>query len=133
MRPRERLEAEKFYIRHALASRSSSAPSDAARELAETDSVFAALLAAHGLPDVPLSGAGQVAAGGSGASMIEITLCSMAAESSHKAPVTRRLPSSVLVGHVKKLCHQVPARGAAFEWMRAVIVTFDSFSPAFRA
>jgi tubulin-specific chaperone E len=111
VRPRERLEAEKFYIRHALA-RGSSSSSDAIRELAEKDSVFAALLAVHGPPDVPLSGAGQVAAGGSGASMLEITLCSMAAASSHKPSVTRRLPSSVLVGHVKKLCQQVPARSA---------------------
>ena len=107
VRPRERLEAEKFYIRHALGRTTAPSAPETPAELALRDPVFATLLQIHGPPECPVGGAGQVAAGGSGASMIEVTLCSMAAASSHKAPVTRRLPASVTIGHVKKLCQQV--------------------------
>jgi hypothetical protein len=106
VRPRERVEAEKFYIRHSAARVGGvvKLPEEASR-----DPILAELLARHGLPEGGGGGSGTVATGGGPSSMVEVTLRSMAAASSHKPPVTRRLPASVTVANVKRLCQQVRA------------------------
>lgn len=91
VRARERVEAEKFYIRHCMET--SGKPSSAI--VAEGDATFAACLEKHGEPV-----AKKVAAvGGIGGGLIQVTLKSMAPESSHIAPVSRKLPGSMTVRH----------------------------------
>jgi hypothetical protein len=57
----------------------------------------------HGEPPAKAA----VAAGGAGANLIQVTLKSMAADSSHKAPVARKLPGSMTVANVKRMCQQL--------------------------
>jgi hypothetical protein len=57
----------------------------------------------HGEPVVSTAAAG----GGTGGGLIQVTLKSMAAESSHKPPVGRKLPGSMTVSNVKRMCQQL--------------------------
>ena len=98
VRGRERTEAEKFYIGYWL--RQTEAPD--ADTLRKHDTVFASLVEKHGLPAVRGQGGG-----GAGPSMLNVTLKSMAADSAHKAPVTRKLPAGMTVANVKRLCQQL--------------------------
>ena len=98
VRERERSEAEKFYLSYWL--RQPDAPDPAA--IAESDGVFAALVEKHGLPAV--RGVGQASVG---PSMLTVNIKSMAADSSHKAAIQRKLPGGMTVGGVKRMCQQL--------------------------
>ena len=98
VRERERTEAQKFYISYWL--RLPEAPD--AETIAKGDDVFAALVEKHGLPAVA-----KGAAAGSGPTMLNVTLTSMAADSSHKAAIARKLPAGMTVANVKRMCQQL--------------------------
>ena len=49
----------------------------------------------------------EAALGGGGGGLIQVTLKSMAPESSHIAPVSRKLPGSMTVSSIKRMCQQL--------------------------
>jgi hypothetical protein len=98
VRERERFEAEKFYISYWL--RQPDAPD--AETIQRRDDVFAALVQKHGLPEVRAGGAQ-----GAGPAMLSVTLKSMAADSAHKAAISRKLPAGMTVANVKRMCQQL--------------------------
>lgn len=98
VRARDRMEAEKFYVRYRLTH----AEGKTAEELSLSDALFAKLVEKHGVGPVRAA-----TTGGGGGSMLTVTLKSMAAESSHKKEVTRRLPGSMSVAAVKRMCKQL--------------------------
>jgi hypothetical protein len=98
VRERERTEAQKFYISYWL--RQPDAPD--AETISKSDCIFAALVQKHGLPAVA-----KGAAASGGPAMLNVNLTSMAADSSHKAPIARKLPAGMTVANVKRMCQQL--------------------------
>ena len=102
---KERVEAEKRYVRIATAQVAGGAPaSDHPR--------LAALVEKHGDPnDAPKDAAGG--AGGLAANLVQVTLRCVAAEACHLEPVTKKLPGSARVALVKRLAKKLFKLGDA--------------------
>ena len=98
VRERDRNEAEKFYLSYWL-KQPDAADGEA---IAKNDEIFAALVEKHGMPAVRGAGEGTI-----GPSMLNVNLKSMAADSSHKAAIQRKLPGGMTVANVKRMCQQL--------------------------
>eukprot|EP00960_Hanusia_phi_P031375 749263-Hanusia_phi.AAC.10 len=98
VRSRDKLESEKCYIATCVKH----AAGRSVEDIAASDPTFAALIQKHGAPVMQ-----DAAARSNSSTMLSVTLKSMASDSCSKAPLTRKLPASMTVANLKRMCQQL--------------------------